>query len=504
MFAVPAAGEGQGGPLLRDEAAVRATVVKWNRIAVDASGRDHTYATPEDPRVFGEQLGPGRSARAMAIVHIAIFEVVNATFGAYESYVGLERFARPVALTAGIAQAAHDTLVALFPAQSAEFDAHLAADLQPIPSGGARDDGVDLGRHSAAAILSLRAGDGSHHSEPRIGVDYFTSDAPGHWRRAAVGGSSVALGARWGSVRPFVLERGSQFRTPPPPDLASAEYTAAFDEVRALGGDGQATPTVRTDDESHIGVYWAYDGMPSLCAPPRLYNQIAMTIAESQGTSAVALARMLALLHTAMADAGIAIWESKYFYDLWRPITGIREADEGTGPSGAGDGNPLTRADTGFIPLGAPSSNLAGPNFTPPFPSYPSGHAGFGGVVFELLRNIYGRDDITFTFMSDEFNGVTVDYAGVVRPTRAPHLRLALPGRGGERPESYLPRHSLGVRQDCRHRPGPADCRLRLCAHLPSGQPPIRQSLDRRRRSFSSALRAALSDGDSPLQRRAS
>jgi hypothetical protein len=416
VLAVPTVAAGQGRPVLRDEATVRASVVKWNRIAVDASGRDHTYPTADDPRVFGEQLGPGRSARAMAIVHNAIFEVVNATIGAYESYVGLEPFAREVAITGGIAQAAHDTLVALFPAQAAEFDGHLATDLQPIPLGGARDDGLDLGRRAAAAILSMRAGDGSNHPEPRIGVDYFTSDAPGHWRRAAVGGSPVALGARWGSVRPFVLERGNQFRTPPPPAMDSAEYTAAFDEVRALGGDGQATPTLRTDDESHIGVYWAYDGMPSLCAPPRLYNQIAVTIADTQKTSAVALARMLALLHTAMADAGIAIWESKYFYDLWRPITGVREADAGTGPTGAGDGNPLTRGDTGFVPLGAPSSNLTGPNFTPPFPSYPSGHAGFGGVVFELLRNLYGRDDIAFTFVSDEFNGVTLDNTGVIRP----------------------------------------------------------------------------------------
>jgi hypothetical protein len=117
-----------------------------------------------------------------------------------------------------------------------------------------------------------------------------------------------------------------------------------------------------------------------------------------------------------MADAGIAIWESKYFYDYWRPITGIREASPGTGPTGAGDGNPLTRADPTFSPLGAPASNEAGVNFTPPFPAYPSGHAGFGGALFQTLRRFYGTDRVPFTFVSDEFNGITRDSEGNVRP----------------------------------------------------------------------------------------
>jgi len=128
------------------------------------------------------------------------------------------------------------------------------------------------------------------------------------------------------------------------------------------------------------------------------------------------MARLLALVNVAMADAGIAIWDSKYFYQFWRPVTGIREADEGTGPSGDGDGNPDTVGDPTFMPLGAPASNLSGPNFTPPFPTYPSGHAGFGGALFQTIRKFYGRDDIAFTFVSDEFNGETVDNEGNVRP----------------------------------------------------------------------------------------
>ena len=128
------------------------------------------------------------------------------------------------------------------------------------------------------------------------------------------------------------------------------------------------------------------------------------------------MARLLALVNVAMADAGIAIWESKYFYQFWRPVTGIREATEGTGPSRLGDGNPATTGDPTFTPLGAPASNLNGPNFTPPFPSYPSGHAGFGGALFQILRRYYKTDDVPFTFMSDEYNGVTKRTMGKVRP----------------------------------------------------------------------------------------
>ena len=166
----------------------------------------------------------------------------------------------------------------------------------------------------------------------------------------------------------------------------------------------------RTAEQTQIGIYWAYDGTPSLCAPPRLYNQITMRIAHKMGTDndVVELARLLALVNVAMADAGIAVWESKYYYQYWRPVTGIREADENTGPSKLGDSNPATVGDPTYSPLGAPASNLMGPNFTPPFPAYPSGHAGFGGALFEMLRNFYRTDRIPFTFVSDEFNGVTL------------------------------------------------------------------------------------------------
>lgn len=391
-------------------------IKRWNEIAINASGLDHTPPAPGETRNYYEQLGPGRSSRAMAIVHIAIFDALNAIVGGYKSYTGVAAARGATSLHAAIAQAAHDTLASLYPAQVVLLDAELDADLAQVASGPARNHGIELGQRAAAAILQLRATDGSDHAEPVVGTEFMTSNAPGMWRQDPISMIPIALGAYWGGVTPFVLRSGDQFRAPRPPELDSAAYADAFDEVKRVGGDGVATPTQRTAEQTEIGIFWAYDGTPSLCAPTRLYNQIAVHIAELKHSNVIDLARLLALVNVTLADAGIAVWDSKYHYQYWRPITGIRESDPGTGPTGLGDGNGATIGDPAFSPLGAPASNLSGPNFTPPFPSYPSGHAGFGGALFQTLRRFYGTDDIPFTFVSDEFNGVTTDNDGQVRP----------------------------------------------------------------------------------------
>ncbi len=393
-------------------------IVHWSQIAVDTSGIDHTPLQPGENRVFGEQYGPTRASRAMAIVHIAIFEAMNAMAGQYRSYVGLRPAPASSSKRAAVAQAAHDTLVALFPSQAPRLDDLLAQDLSAVlETDFQKERGIALGKRAAAAILALRSNDGSNRPEPTVGVDFITSDLPGKWRQDPISKLPRAIGAYWGEVTPFVMQSSSQFRAPEPPALTSEEYTQAFAEVKDVGGDGIVTPTSRTPEQTEIGLYWAYDGTPSLCAPPRMYNQMALHIAGQMGTSGLELARLLALAHTAMADAAIAVWESKFYYQVWRPVTGIRESDPGTGPTGAGDGNPDTIGDPNWSPLGAPASNINhGINFTPPFPSYPSGHAGIGGAFFQILTRFYGTDNISFTFVSDELNGTTVDANGSVRP----------------------------------------------------------------------------------------
>src|SRR5438477_3877627 len=392
------------------------SIHRWNAIAINASGLDHTPVAPGEIRTFGEQLGPTRASRAMAIVHIAIFDSVNAVLGGYQSYTGLQTVKPPVSLDAAVAQAAHDTLIALYPSQTATFDSFLAADLAKVSNKNERANGVSLGQRAASAILALRANDGSQLADPRVGLNYFTIDQPGHWRQDPISLIPLALGAHWGDCKTFVVQSASQFRVPPPPAMNSAEYATAYAEAKSVGGDGVFTPSTRTPEQSFIGIFWAYDGTPSLCAPPRFYNQIIVHIADQMHLGTVDLARLLALANTAMADAGMSIWESKYYYDFWRPVGAIRESDFGTGPTGLGDGNASTIGDLTFTPMGAPASNLTGPNFTPPFPSYPSGHGGFGGALFQTLRRFFGTDSVAFTIVSDEFNGVTKDNAGNLRP----------------------------------------------------------------------------------------
>ena len=393
-----------------------AHVLYWHGVVIEASGFDHTPAATGEDRVYYEQLGPGRSSRSMAIVHIAMFDAVNTITGGYESYTGIARVRPHTSIEAAVAQAAHDTLVALYPAQTTKFDELLAADLAQMPPNRPKARGIALGHRAAAAILALRTNDGSQIPEPLMNTEFVCSNDPGKWRQDPVSLIPLALGAYWGQVRPFVLESSDQFRAPPPPDMTGAEYTAAYNEVKRLGGDGIITPTERTTEQTQIGIYWGYDAAPALCAPPRLYNQIAAQLGTQQGLDAIQMARFLALVNTAMADAGIAIWESKYYYQFLRPVTGIRESDAGFGPTGLGDDNPDTEGDATFTPFGAQTSNAGGANFTPPFPSYPSGHAGFGGALFETMRSVFGTDAIAFTFVSDEFNGVTKGSDGNVRP----------------------------------------------------------------------------------------
>ena len=140
----------------------------------------------------------------------------------------------------------------------------------------------------------------------------------------------------------------------------------------------------------------------------RFYNQIAETLAVQEGNTVIQNARFFALINIAMADAGIACWDGKFDFNFWRPVTAIRAGDT--------DGNPNTIADPTWTPLGAPADNGSGTNFTPPFPAYASGHATFGGALFRMMADFFGTNDISFTLHSDEFNGITKDQNGMVRP----------------------------------------------------------------------------------------
>ncbi len=383
-------------------------VLRWNAVALQANADDHTgiYGAPE-------QGGPGASSRALAIVHAAVYDAVNSIDRSYQPYIALVPVPsdNPISADAAVAVAAHRTLFALYPKQRAVFDAALQGHLSLIPEGTAKAIGQVVGETAAAGVLQARVGDGALNNEPHV-----FSQMPGRHRPDPINPLQLLVGVQWGYVKPFVIRSGTQFRAPPAPALTSSEYAAAFNEVKRLGGDGVTTPTERTQEQTNIGLFWAYDGVKKIGTPPRLFNQIVRQIAQQKSNTVVQNARLFALINLAQADAGIGCWESKYLHDYWRPVVGIREADAGTGPSGLGDNNPLTAGDAAWTPLGAPMSNSTALSFTPPFPAYPSGHATFGAAVFRTVELFYGTDEIPFTFVSDELNGVTTDQQGRPRP----------------------------------------------------------------------------------------
>jgi hypothetical protein len=338
-------------------------VLDWNEVLLDAIRADRT--------------APPRAARALAIVHVAAYDAVAAidpTHAPYALHVSVPPW---VSAEAAVASAAHRALVALFPARAAAFDAALATTLADVPDGPAEAWGVDLGRASAETILALRRFDGSD-----VTLNYSTASLPGQWRPTPEGFAAPLL-PQWPFVVPFALARPDEVRPAGPPALTSTEYAADVDEVRRLG---RANSTERTPDQTQIARFWA-DGAGT-ATPPGHWNQIAVDVARQRNTTLGDNARLFALLNIALADAGIASWDAKYFYGVWRPITAIREADT--------DGNPRTSADPSWTPLLA----------TPPFPTYTSGHSTFSCAASEVLSSFFGPAT-AFVTDSEDVPGVT-------------------------------------------------------------------------------------------------
>ncbi len=377
-------------------------ILEWNEVMLDANAVDHSLAKPEEG-------GPILTARAFAMVSAAMYDAYNSVASIGEKYLVKAPLAKKADVEAAVAQAAHDTLAALYPAQTSTFDAALTTTLARVPNGVREIHGRLVGAYVADVMLEARNEDGASDLKNSM---YVPNGQPGFHAVDPMNSNQGFYAAGAMHIKPFAVDSLEQFEARRLDDgtpagrmqfMASQEYTDAFEEISRLGGNGTpSSPTERTAEQTNIGIYWAYDGRPGLGTPPRLYNQIAATIARQEGNTEGENARMFALLNVAMADAGFTAWNNKYDDAFWRPVMGVRYGDT--------DGNPETDGNPGWVPLGAPASNPRPGeiDFTPPFPAYTSGHATFGASVFQSLARFYGRDDISFSFVSDELNGVTL------------------------------------------------------------------------------------------------
>ena len=334
-------------------------VIEWNNNVLAAIRVDKTP--------------PPKASRDLAIVHAAVYDAVNAIDRTYKPYAVDVPALPGTSAEAAVAAAAHRTLVALFPAQTATFDAEFTASLSTIADGSAENNGVALGNLVADKMLALRATDGSSTV-----VAYTPGSGPGVWIPTPPAFAGALL-PQWPNVKPFAMKTGSQFTPHDVPALTSAEYTAAFNEVKDLGS---ATSATRTADQTAIAKFWANGG--GTATPPGHLNLMAQAAADSQGNTLSQNARLFAEINVAMADAAIMAWDAKYDTNFWRPVTAIRAADT--------DGNADTTQDAAWTPLLT----------TPPFPTYVSGHSSFSGAAAAVLKSFFGRDNVAFTLASED------------------------------------------------------------------------------------------------------
>jgi hypothetical protein len=325
---------------------------------------------------------PPRASRAMAMVHLAVYDAVNATNRTHQPF----RYTTVVpnaSAEAAAAQAARDVLVSLYPARQSTYDTLLSQQLSTIANGSAKSSGISLGSAVASDMIGWRSSDGSNASST-----YASVNEPGRWRPTPNAFAQPLL-PQWASVTPFAIPSAASFRAVAPPALNSVEYANAVNEVKALGS---ATSSIRTADQTEIAQFWANGAGTE--TPPGHWNRIALLVGQQQGNSPADNARMLAQLNVSLADAAISSWDTKYHYDLWRPITAIRDAEF--------DENSLTVDDDSWTPL----------LVTPPFPEYTSGHSTFSGAGAAALADFFGTDAIPFTVGSDDLANVLRSYNG--------------------------------------------------------------------------------------------
>jgi hypothetical protein len=331
---------------------------------------------------------PPVSELSFAMVQGAVYDAVNAIDGGHQPYL-VQPPSNPTDSKEAAAAAAafrvlvgFDDLPGLFPLQRDTWRPVYESYIANLPDDppGSRANGVAIGEATARAMLVERQNDGRGGPSP---TPYPV--APGIWRPTPWNFAHDP--SPWvGNVRPFIVPSAEMLRTDGPNPLTSVAYAEDFNEVKELGS---LTSITRTPDETDAAIFWQENAFA-------LWNRIFRALVASQQLDIVDSARLFAMENLAGADAMIGCWNDKYYWQFWRPITAIREADT--------DGNPATQADPTWLPLFDQATPVCNPPLlvTPPFPDHPSGHSSSSSALVHTLQNFFGTDKISFSAFSNK------------------------------------------------------------------------------------------------------
>jgi hypothetical protein len=315
------------------------TVTDWNRKAGDI--------------LVDSGLGPLPADRALAIVHASVYEAVNAITRRYPVSDIKLKAAPGASVDAAIASANRAALAKLVPSRLAEIDVAYQAALITIADGRAKTEGITVGNEAAAAILAIRAGDGATGGET-----YRPRTSPGVYVPTV-----IPEAPQWAKMKPWLMTSPAQFRPGPPPQLDSALWARDYNEVKTLGGKHSDR---RTTEQTDIALFWEE-------VMPPIYHGVVRSVAEVDGREITQNARLFAAVTQASHDALIAVFDAKYHYGFWRPVTAIRNGDI--------DGNDATERDPSWLPFIE----------TPMHPEYPCAHCIVAGAVGAVLQAEIGK-----------------------------------------------------------------------------------------------------------------
>jgi hypothetical protein len=294
--------------------------------------------------------------RVMGMVHAAMFDAINSIERRYRPYLVQLPAAPTTSKEAAAAAAAAAILATIDPKTEGEMKIAVATYLASIPDGAAKTDGIKLGEAVAAKVLEARVNDGANASDA-----YRPRTTPGVYAPTA-----LTLASMWPNMKPFVLAGPSQFRPQPPISLTSKEWATDYNEIKDYGGK---TSVKRSPEQTETARFW-------LMAGPPPYHSFVRQLVTAKQMSVDDSARLMTLAALGLTDALIAVFDAKYHYNFWRPITAIRNGDI--------DDNPATDRDATWQPVAD----------TPMHPEYPCAHCILSGSVSGVVKAVLGTEDI--------------------------------------------------------------------------------------------------------------